>query len=228
MDLASDWFDRFHPWLWLLGARGADNEGQARLIRKLLRLRRGQRVLDVPCGRGRISFQLGAMGMEVVGVDANRQFVKSARERFRRQELRGSMIVDDMRRIDFCAEFHGAFNWFGSFGYFSDMENAEFLQSLVRAIRPGGRLLVEQGNRERMLRSFLSRIEDASGVRITNRWDARTQRIEGTWVTVKTGADLRCACTHPPSSHHSSREPVWPSRACGGLTASLLAARHGA
>jgi SAM-dependent methyltransferase len=137
-------------------------------------------VLDVPCGRGRIAFELAKRGISVVGVDVTRRFVDSARARFRRNGLPGEFIRGDMRRIDFEGRFHAAYNWFGSFGYFSERENAEFLKRLARAVRPGGRLLVEQGNRECILRHFRTR-DESPGLRTRVRWNPRSQRVEATW-----------------------------------------------
>lgn len=176
------WFASFPDDFWLQGARGADDRAQARQIAKLLRLRRGQRALDVPCGRGRIAFHLAGRGISVVGVDASRRFIHSARARFRRNGLPGEFIRGDMRRIAFEGRFHAAYNWFSSFGYFSDRENAAFLQRLADAVRPGGRVLLEQGHREWILRHFRGGREERRGVRITGRWNRRAQRIEGAWV----------------------------------------------
>ena len=43
-------------------------------------------------------------------------------------------------------------NWFTSFGYFDDETNKEMLAGFRRALKPGGRLLLETVNRERVIR----------------------------------------------------------------------------
>jgi len=175
-----EWFASFPDQLWLRGVRHADDAAQAAQVAKLLRLRPGQRALDVPCGRGRIAFQLAGRGISVVGVDATRRHIRGARARFRRNGLPGEFIRGDMREIDFAERFHAAYNWSGSFGYFSDRGNAEFLQRLADAVRPGGRVLVEQANREKVLRQFATRTESPD-LRTRGRWNPRTQRVESTW-----------------------------------------------
>jgi SAM-dependent methyltransferase len=174
------WFESFPDRLWVQRARRARDAEEAARIAKLLRLRRGQSALDVPCGRGRIAFHLARRGIEVVGVDANRRFIHSARTRFRHNALAGDFILGDMRGIDFEERFHAAYNWFGSFGYFSDRENAAFLRCLADAVRPGGRVLLEQVNREWLLRHFARR-QDSPGLRVGGRWNPRNQRIEARW-----------------------------------------------
>jgi SAM-dependent methyltransferase len=82
----------------------------------------------------------------------------------------------DLRSLDFKEEFDAAFNWGGSFGYFSDEENLELLRRYARALSPGGRVLVDQVYREYILRHFMP--EKRRGeVIVRNYWDKDKQRI---------------------------------------------------
>ncbi len=172
----SEWFETLEDRVWL----PPDEEGaeEACFIKKLLRLRQEQAVLDAPCGAGRIAFHLARAGCSVTGVDLRRQFVDRARRRFARAHLRGTFQVMDLREVEFADEFHGIYNWHGSFGYFSDQENAELIRRYVRALCNGGRLLIEQTNRERILRTFIPAREDGPIV-TRNYWNRDTQRVEG-------------------------------------------------
>jgi len=170
----SDWFETMEEHLWLLPDEKGEEE--AWFIKKALRLRKGQAVLDAPCGAGRIAFHLACQGCAVTGVDLRPQFVNRARRRFRTEGLLGRFRVMDLRRLEFEQEFDGAFNWEGSFGYFSERENLELLRRYARALRPGGRLLVDQVNREYILRHFIP--EQRRGeVIVRNYWDKDAQRI---------------------------------------------------
>jgi hypothetical protein len=73
-------------------------------------------------------------------------------------------------------QFDGIINWGGSFGYFSEAENARLVEAYVRALRPGGRLLIEQPDREYILRHF-QRVMRIGSITRRNRWDARNQRV---------------------------------------------------
>ena len=44
------------------------------------------------------------------------------------------------------------FLWFTTFGYFSEADNEFVLERAVRALRPSGRLLIEQINHDVLLR----------------------------------------------------------------------------
>ena len=127
---------------------------EAAFIRRILRLRPGQSVLDAPCGAGRISACLAASGLNVTGLDLTASFVRRARNRFRRDGLGGKFIVADMRKIDFTEEFDGAFNWQGSFGFFGEAENLDVVRRYARSLRPGGRFAIDMPAREWLLRHF--------------------------------------------------------------------------
>jgi len=66
--------------------------------------------------------------------EARRRFVERPRLTF----VRG-----DMRRIAFRAEFDAVVNLYTSFGYFTPAQNRAVLRRLARALRPGGRLLID-------------------------------------------------------------------------------------
>ena len=178
----TEWFHTFDDGLWL---RPDDVGGaEATFIKKALRLRKGWRVLDAPCGAGRITVHLAKAGCLVTGIDLRPQFIRRARARFRKAGVAGTFRAMDLRELNFENEFHGICNWQGSFGYFSAEENADLVRCYARALRKGGRLLIDQVNREFVLRHFRPK-QEAEGVTMCNRWNAAEQRIESTWITTR-------------------------------------------
>jgi SAM-dependent methyltransferase len=126
----------------------AGSDADAELVWRLLDLRPGMRVLDVPCGEGRISGRLAGMGCEVVGVDYTEAWIELARKQY--PEV--TFEVADMRSLSYVQEFDAVVNWFTSFGYFDPQTNDDVLARLARALRPGGRLLLELHNPWRLQR----------------------------------------------------------------------------
>jgi SAM-dependent methyltransferase len=193
----AEWHERFFEGLYgrVLAATFPQETSreQALLIRRLLRARRGQKVLDVPCGQGRITLPLARMGLAMTGVDVTASFLERARRRARRENLLINYLRDDMRRIDFESEFDAAFNWFGSFGYFSDADNIEFCRRVLRALKPGGRFLVEALNKSWLLSHFRreSQHDRIGGVLIRqhSRLNSRRTHILTTW-TLRRGSAL--------------------------------------
>ena len=194
----TEWYEDFFDGLYgTVLARQFDDARtleQARTVKRLLRLRRGQRALDVPCGMGRITFALAHMGIVVTGVDLTARYIRRARRTAGREGLAVRFIRRDMREIDFDSEFHGVFNWFTSFGYFSDADNRAFLERAFRALRPGGRFLVDVVNKSRVLAHFRRGNDcEIGGVRIVqrHRWNPRTSRVLSDWTFTKGGVTER-------------------------------------
>ena len=169
-----NWFETMDDRLWL--KPDAVGEDEARFLKDALHLRKGQAVLDAPCGAGRIAVHLARAGCLVTGYDLREAFIGRADKRFRQAGLKGTFVVGDLRKMDFRGDFHAAFNWLGSFGYFDDGGNLEVVRRYARSLLPGGRLLIDQPNREFLLRNFIP-VRDAGSMTVRNRWDREAERI---------------------------------------------------
>ena len=183
------WTDDFFTGFWSEMQRAAPmadaTRDEARVLRKILKLRKGSRVADVPCGDGRISLELARAGCRVVGVDACEPSVRRARRQFRKAGLPGTFHHGDMRHLRLPQEFNAVINWWGSFGYFDEDTNRQILKGFADILMPGGRVLIDQVNRERILRDFRKKGEfEYGGVKVTTRnvWDPKLQRINGSWL----------------------------------------------
>ncbi|HOX06519.1 MAG TPA: class I SAM-dependent methyltransferase [Planctomycetota bacterium] len=184
-----EWYEKFFDGLYgrVLSSQfeRAKSLEQARVIKRLLGVRRGQRVLDVPCGQGRITLPLARMGLAMTGVDRTGAYVAKARMLAGRGRLKARFLQGDMRAIAFDREFDAVFNWFGSFGYFSDADNLRFCRRVLAALKPGGRFLVEGMNKSWVLVHFRPSIETrVGGVLATqrNRLRPGDKRIRSIWT----------------------------------------------
>ena len=100
----------------------------------------------------------------------------------------------DDQDLDLPGGFDAVLNWWGSFGYFDDDTNREVLRGFADVLVPGGRVLIDQVNRERILRDFRSKgVATYGGVKVTtrNRWDPEGKRINGSWLFEKDGRRAR-------------------------------------
>jgi 2-polyprenyl-3-methyl-5-hydroxy-6-metoxy-1,4-benzoquinol methylase len=189
----NDWTQAFFPGLYTQVLSAIDDGTAARhaqTIRRLMTLRKGARVLDCPCGMGRITRELARLGMDVVGLDFVDSYIRRARRNARKAGVEASYKVADMRRLDYDGEFDAVVNWFTSYGYFSDAENLDVLRRFHRAVKPGGKLLIETQNRSFILRNFREEMtREIGGVTVCNRnrWNEATRRIESTWTLSKGG-----------------------------------------
>jgi SAM-dependent methyltransferase len=145
---------------------GADrSDADAEVVARLLGLEPGMRVLDVPCGEGRIAGRLAARGCEVVGVDITDLFLELGRERY--PAVRFEHV--DMRELLYEREFDAIVNWFTSWGYFDPPTNDLVLSALARALRPGGRLVIGLHNPGRLAR--LVELAGGASATVTERGD---------------------------------------------------------
>jgi len=144
---------RFH----LLGGEWVEarTPGQCDFLVSALELSPGARVLDLCCGQGRISVELARRGFAVTGLDLSEYLLGLARERAERAGLAVEWAHRDMRDLPWENEFDAAASVFTSFGYLeTDEEDEKVLRAVQRALKPGGRLLLDVHNREQTALRF--------------------------------------------------------------------------
>jgi SAM-dependent methyltransferase len=154
----------------------------------LLGLAEGSKVLDAPCGYGRISRGLAARGASVLGVDLSEELlfeaerrrggIPSDRLRYRRHDLREPLSESG---------FEVAMNVFSSLGYGSEADDLAILTHLREAVRPGGQVFVETMHRDRLVGQLLSnsrpaqRLADGTLFIEEPHFDPIEGRVETTW-----------------------------------------------
>lgn len=174
MSIPPNWYETFFHGvtldLWRRAIPPEQTTAESDFLVQNLNCEPGARVLDVPCGNGRLTFELANRGYRVTGVDLAQEFIAEARSRARdgitnppaklrtltqplpegEEKIAGGsdfsasaqFILGDMRNIEGVGVYDGAFCFGNSFGFleYSDME--KFLAGVARALKPGARFLV--------------------------------------------------------------------------------------
>jgi SAM-dependent methyltransferase len=185
-----DWFDGFHRGLaaafWrAAGATMAEHDA-ARVL-ALLELEPGSAVLDAPCGDGRIALRLAAAGHAVVGVDLAADELELARATAADAGLAARFVAGDLRALPDVGRVDAVVSWGNSFGYLVPADTARSLAAMRRALRPGGRLLLESGTiAESLLPGGVGTqsSHEFGGLRMTSssRYRAAESRLESDYV----------------------------------------------
>jgi SAM-dependent methyltransferase len=151
VEVPGDWwatfFDGVYVEAWTAaGAFDRTDELVDELV-AMLDLPEGARILDVPCGFGRIAGPLHERGYEVVGIDISAEQIDLARDR----NPGPTYLVGDMRRPP-EGPFDAVLNIFTSFGYFAEREeDLSALQAWYGSVRAGGQLVMVLNDRDRFV-----------------------------------------------------------------------------
>lgn len=164
----------FHP----------EDEARAEVaaLREMLGIAQEDRILDVGCGWGRHLRLMWEAGHRAVGVDRSHALLRRALDTGDPggawDLAGGGVIVADMLRLPLReGGFDVVLNLATSLGLFlEDGAALDALREMRRALRPGGRLLLEGMHREDVVANYAERdgwtLDDGTEVRVRRRLDA--------------------------------------------------------
>ncbi len=119
------------------------------MVEAALSLQKGESVLDLCCGQGRHSVELARRGYDVTGLDLSAEYLRLTEAAAAEADLTLSTVEADMRAIPYESRFDALINMYSSFGYLeSEAEDFKVLTAVQRALKPGGRCLLDLLNRE--------------------------------------------------------------------------------
>lgn len=201
----SHWTDNFFQGAWLEVQRRIhpieQSRQQAGDLSELLQLEPGERILDAPCGEGRLSLALAEQGMVTTGIDRCRPLLEDARREAARRGLDCRFEELDLREADRLGgsdadPFDAALCIWGSFGYFGDGGVGEggqgggdlaFARAVAQVLRPGGHFVIDCPCIESIMARYSTRgWFDAGPVRVLEQraWDPLEGVMHVEWTLV--------------------------------------------
>lgn len=159
-------------------------------IVELLGVEPAAAILDLCCGPGRHALELARRGYRVIGVDRTAAYLERARQQAEAESLNIEFVQDDMRRFCRPNDFDAVINMFTAFGYFEDQdEDRQVVVNIHRALKPGGRLLMEMCGKEVLARIFCERTwneqEDGSIILEQRKVCRNWSWMENRWILLK-------------------------------------------
>ena len=177
--------------LWRNAITPEQTQAEADFLEKMLRPRPGARLLDVPCGNGRLSLELARRGYTPTGVDISQEFLKEARSQAKTEGLSVKWLRQDMSRLRTPFGFEGAFCMGNSFGYFDAEGTAAFLSSLGAALKPRSRFVIHTGiTAECLLPHLETNLEMKVGdilMKVENHYRTTESRLDTVYTFIRNG-----------------------------------------
>jgi len=163
---SENWWREYFEEYYLLVEGTKSREATLRsadFIEQAFALPKGSRILDLGCGYGRLSVELAGRGYRLVGLDLSPSLLGMAEESARREGVEIELVRGDMREIDYHNEFDGILSWDTSFGYFRDEENEDLLRRMARALKVGGKLILDLHHRDAYIQRHLGKQWERKG-----------------------------------------------------------------
>lgn len=161
MSIPSNWYENFFHGvaldLWRKAVPPEQATREADFLVNALQSAAGSHLLDVPCGNGRLSFELAGRGYRVTGVDISEEFVEEASAMAASvlnppsnaggTDLTAQVdfILGDMRNIEGSSVYDGAYCFGNSFGFLAHEDMEKCLGGVARALKPSARFIIETG-----------------------------------------------------------------------------------
>lgn len=172
-DYSSAWFTTF-----LGTVPPSQTQREVDFIRRQLSQPCYPSILDLCCAMGRHALPLTAYGYQVLGIDRD---LGALREAQRRSGGQIPYVAQDMRHLGLRPGIlDGVLSLWQSFGYFDAATNRDIMRQIHRALRPGGRLVLDVYHRGFFERHQGTQHFEREGLLITE-----SKRMQGHRLTVQ-------------------------------------------
>jgi SAM-dependent methyltransferase len=135
------------------------NDGEAKLFANNLfknnKIDSSFRVLDLGCGKGRLSIELNNIGCDVIGLDISEENISYCQNFLQKNGL--TFFQHDMRQPFRSNYFDWVINFFSSFGYFkNENDNLRTISQAYNNLKKGGFFLIDFMNIEKVIPNLIA------------------------------------------------------------------------
>ena len=112
--------------------------------------KKNQTIADFCCGTGSVLNRFLGDGLTTYGIEFSPDYVKTGQQLY----PNSTIVQGDALRYSFGQKFNTVYNWYSSFGYFSDQQNQQLLANMYQHLDTNGTGLIELYNSYHILQNF--------------------------------------------------------------------------
>jgi len=144
--MTQPWYETFFTGValdfWRAAVPPVHSDAEAAFLAEELAVAPPARLLDVPCGDGRLGLRLAAKGYAVTGLDLSAENIATC-QRESPAGASAAWIEADMQQLPVEGPFDGAYCCGNSFGYLEYPGQQQFLNRVAAVLEPGARFVVD-------------------------------------------------------------------------------------
>ena len=186
-----EFFTEFRPFFAKISPQVTNAE--VKFYIEKMNLKKGSSFLDCPIGIGRIAIPLAKKGIKITGVDIMPSYLAELSEKASKAKLPIKLFHLDMRKINFENQFDAVGNLWTSFGYFKkESDNMLVLKKLYKALKPGGKFVIQVINRDWIMKNFASNgWSEIAGAKVLEKrnFDFEKSISTSEWIFIKDGQE---------------------------------------
>jgi SAM-dependent methyltransferase len=117
-------------------------EAEVDFIMETAGLQHGDKVLDIMCGYGRHSIELGKRGIDVTSIDNLNEYIEEIKANAHQQNLPVRGIKAGILEVELQENYDAIICMGNSFSFFNKEETSQILKKLSLSLKPGGILII--------------------------------------------------------------------------------------
>lgn len=186
--------------LWRRAIPPETTEQEVEFLAESLEAPEGGKLLDLPCGNGRLTLPMAEAGFKMTGIDISADFIDEGKKAAKQGGQSIEYFAGDVLDFKASGQFAGAFCMGNSFGYFDHDGTERFFKVVSESLEPGARFVLDSAM---VAESFLVNGGEREWVEvgdmlmlIENNYDVRESVVETNYTFIQSGKQQKRTSLH--------------------------------
>jgi cyclopropane fatty-acyl-phospholipid synthase-like methyltransferase len=141
-NINNSFFDSVYKDVWRMLIPNGLTEAEVDFTMEAAALQEGDKVLDIMCGYGRHSIELGKRGVSVTSIDNLKDYIEEINTTAHEQNLPVSAFQAGVLEVELQDNYDAIICMGNSFSFFNKEETSRILKKLSHSLKPGGILII--------------------------------------------------------------------------------------